>query len=218
MPLAYHEWINQDLQLALWKITESVDELISRLFLNKEEFDTLASFKSVSRKKQWLSYRALIRTLVESDFIFRIHYDEHKKPFLVNPPRSISISHCSSYSAILISKKLDIQHGVDVEPIDPKVLKVLNRFLNNFEEKEWGKTKNLAKAVAYWSMKEALFKANGISGLTLKENISVLPFQMNSKAKIQGIVKSKDYTKYYQLQFRQFNGLIISIAFEQDGL
>ena len=215
MPLAYHEWVNNDLQLAIWHITESVEELCAQLFLNKEEFDTLDSFKSYSRKKQWLSYRALIRRMVETDFIYRIHYDEHKKPYLVNPPRSISISHCSSYSAVLISKNLDIQHGVDIEPVDPKVLKVLNRFLNENEEKEWERDKNLTKATAYWSMKEALYKANGISGLSLKENIVVLPFKMNSKARIQGLVKSNDYTNYYQLHFRQFNGLIVAIAFEE---
>lgn len=215
MPLAYHEWVNNDLQLALWHITESVEDLCTRLFLNKEEYDTLNSFKSESRKKQWLSYRALIRHMVESEVIYRIHYDEHKKPFLVNPPRSISISHCSSYSAVLISKNLDIEHGVDVEPVDPKVLKVLSRFLNENEEKEWKKDKNPTKAVAYWSMKEALYKANGKSGLTLKENISILPFKMNSKAKIQGIVKSNEYTHQYQLYFRQINGLIISIAFKE---
>ncbi len=214
MPLVYHEWINDNLQLALWHITESPEELCAQLFLNKEEFDTLDSFKSKSRKKQWLSYRALIRHMVETDFIFRIHYDEHKKPYLVNPPRSISISHCSSYSAVLISRNLEIQHGVDVEPVDPKILKVLNKFLNVNEEKEWEKDKNMTKAVAYWSMKEALFKANGKKGLTLKENISVLPFDMSSKAKIQGFVKSNDYTNHYQLHFRQFNGLIIAIAFE----
>jgi len=215
MPLAYHEWVNNDLQLAVWHITESTEELVSQLFLNKEEFDTLDSFKSGTRKKQWLSYRALIRQLVESDFIYRIHYDEHKKPFLVNPPRSISISHCSSYSAILISKNLNIQHGVDIEPVDSKILKVLNKFLNENEEKEWQREKHLSKATAYWSMKEALFKANGISGLSLRENVSVLPFNLNSKSKIQGIVRSNDYIHYYQLFFRQFNGLIIAIAFEE---
>lgn len=215
MPLAYHEWINSDLQLAIWHITESVEELCARLFLNKEEFDTLNSFKSQSRKKQWLSYRALIRLLVDTDFIYRIHYDEHKKPYLVNPPRSISISHCSNYSAILISKNLDIQHGVDIEPVDPKVLKVLNKFLNDNEVKEWNRDKNMTKAIAYWSMKEALFKANGKSGLSLKENVVVLPFNFTSKAKIQGLVKSNDYTNFYQLVFRQFNGLIVAIAFEE---
>lgn len=215
MPLAYHEWVNEDLQLALWHINESVEELCAQLFMNKEEYDTLNSFKSENRQKQWLSYRALIRQMVDTDFIYRIHYDEHKKPYLVNPPRSISISHCSSYSAILISKNLDIQHGVDVEPVHPKVLKVLSRFLNKNEEKEWEMDKNPTKAVAYWSMKEALYKANGKSGLTLKENISVLPFKMNSKVKILGIVKSNEYIHHYQLYFRQFNELIISIAFKE---
>lgn len=214
MPLLYHDWVNKGLQLGLWQISESAEELVSLLFLNKEEFDTLESYKSISRRKQWLSYRALIRNMVKTDFIYRIHYDKHKKPFLVNPQRSISVSHCSSYSAVLISDKLDVNHGVDIEPIEAKILRVIDRFLNPSEEKEWEKEKNLSKAVAYWSMKEALFKAYGKSGLTLKENIRIEAFDICTKNSIVGYIKDNNKTTKYYLQFRQFNGLMIAIAFD----
>ena len=215
MPLLYHDWVNKGLQLGLWQISESAEELISLLFLNKEEFDTLESYKSISRRKQWLSYRALIRHMVKTDFIYRIHYDKHKKPFLVNPQRSISVSHCNSYSAVLISDNLDINHGIDVEPIKPKILKVIDRFLNPSEEEEWNKDKNLTKAVAYWSMKEAIFKAYGKSGLTLKESIRIEPFDIYTKESIKGYIDDNNSTTAYYLHFRQFNGLMIAIAFDR---
>lgn len=217
MPLVYHEWINDNLQLGLWHITESVDDLISKLFLNKEEFETLNSFGSDSRRKQWLSYRALIRNLVESDYIYRIFYDDNNKPFLVNPQRSISITHCNTYSAVLISPNMTLAHGLDIEPVHPKILKITDKFLNPVEAAEWGKTGDAEKAVAYWSFKEAIFKAYGKRYVTLKGNIAIEPFNLND-AEMRGFVKLKSKQRAYKLTLRSFDNLTISIAQEDRDL
>ena len=107
MPLVYYNKISNGLELVIWQITETVDELLKYLYLNEEEFAMLNSFKSEKRKKQWMSYRALIRSIVQADFIYRIYYDENNKPYLVNPPRSISVSHTDNYSAVLINENVN---------------------------------------------------------------------------------------------------------------
>ncbi len=211
MPLVYHEWIREDLQMGLWHITESVDELISMLFLNKEEFETLHSFGNDSRRRQWLSYRALIRTLVKADYIYRIYYDENNKPFLVNPQRSISITHCSNYSAVLISPDMHLQHGLDIEAIHPKILKVTEKFLCTEEWNHWNQQARLEHAVAYWTFKEAVYKAYGKKHIQLKENIFIEPFQL-SDPMMKGHIRLRSKSQAYSLQLRRFNDLMISVA------
>lgn len=213
MPLLLHRNINSNVQMGLWQITESIDELVSMLFLNKEEFDQLESFKSDVRRKQWLSYRVLIRNLVKSDFIYRIYYDEYNKPYLVNPQRSISISHCSEFSAVLISDDLNIKHGIDIEPIDKKILRVVSKFLNPYEKLAWDIDKDVTKADAYWSMKEAIFKIYGKSDISLRENIFIKKFELDQSEKTAWIVKNGEIFKF-KVNLDILNGLVVSTAFE----
>lgn len=158
MPLVYHEWIQHDLQIGLWKITESIDELISMLFLNKEEFDTLESFGNDARRKQWLSYRALIRNLVKADYIYRIYYDKNNKPYLVNPQRAISISHCSDYAAVLISEDVNSNYGIDIEPVNSKILKVVEKFMNKESCVNGKRPKTLKKLLHIGLLKKLFLK------------------------------------------------------------
>lgn len=75
-----------------------------------------------------MSYRALIRSIVQADFIYRIYYDENNKPFLVNPPRAISVSHTDGYSAILINENINENRGLDIELISNQALKLKINF------------------------------------------------------------------------------------------
>ena len=109
---------------------------------------------------------------------------------LVNPQRSISISCCSDYSAVLISPDMKIMHGIDIEPIHSKILKVTQKFMNIQEHNEWEKTESVEKAIAYWTFKEAIFKAYGKRYITLRENIHINSFQVEN-AQTNGMIKLK---------------------------
>ncbi|HOK21266.1 MAG TPA: 4'-phosphopantetheinyl transferase superfamily protein [Bacteroidales bacterium] len=173
MPLVYYNKISNGLELGIWHITESVDELLKYLYLNKEEFATLYSFKSEKRKKQWMSYRALIRTLVQTDFIYRIYYDENNKPYLVNPPRSISVSHTDNYSAVLINENVNEIRGLDVERLSEKAFRNKNKFLTD-EEINLLPIDNLYfYSTLFWSAKESVYKKSNIPNIFLKSNIKI---------------------------------------------
>ena len=173
MPLVYYNKISNGLELGIWHITESVDELLIYLYLNKEEFATLYSFKSEKRKKQWMSYRALIRTLVQTDFIYRIYYDENNKPYLVNPPRSISVSHTDNYSAVLINENVNEIRGLDVERLSEKAFRNKNKFLTD-EEINLLPIDNLYfYSTLFWSAKESVYKKSNIPNIFLKSNIKI---------------------------------------------
>jgi len=173
MPLVYYNKISNGLELGIWHITESVDELLKYLYLNKEEFATLYSFKSEKRKKQWMSYRALIRTLVQTDFIYRIYYDENNKPYLVNPTRAISVSHTDNYSAVLINENINEIRGLDVERLSEKAFRNKNKFLTD-EEINLLPIDNLYfYSTLFWSAKESVYKKSNIPNIFLKSNIKI---------------------------------------------
>ncbi|MDN5356414.1 MAG: 4-phosphopantetheinyl transferase [Rikenellaceae bacterium] len=173
MPLVYYNKISNGLELGIWHITESVDELLKYLYLNKEEFATLYSFKSEKRKKQWMSYRALIRTIVQTDFIYRIYYDENNKPYLVNPTRAISVSHTDNYSAVLINENINEIRGLDVERLSEKAFRNKNKFLTD-EEINLLPIDNLYfYSTLFWSAKESVYKKSNIPNIFLKSNIKI---------------------------------------------
>lgn len=173
MPLVYYNKISNGLELGIWHITESVDELFKYLYLNKEEFATLYSFKSEKRKKQWMSYRALIRTIVQTDFIYRIYYDENNKPYLVNPTRAISVSHTDNYSAVLINENVNEIRGLDVERLSEKAFRNKNKFLTD-EEINLLPIDNLYfYSTLFWSAKESVYKKSNIPNIFLKSNIKI---------------------------------------------
>lgn len=186
MPVIFYNKIKEGLELGIWQITESIEELLKYLYLNKEEFDTLESFKSEKRKKQWMSYRALIRSIVQADFIYRIYYDENNKPFLVNPPRAISVSHTDGYSAILINENINENRGLDIELISNQALKLKNKFLTIEEEKLLPKNDIKLYTTLFWSAKESVYKKINIKNIYLKSNINIEKIDKNNQ-----IIKTK---------------------------
>jgi phosphopantetheinyl transferase (holo-ACP synthase) len=173
MPLVYYNKISEGLELGIWNITESIDELFKYLYLNKEEFATLDSFKSEKRKKQWMSYRALIRSIVQSDFIYRIYYDDNNKPYLVNPPRAISVSHTDNYSAVLINENVSEIRGLDIEKISDKALRNKNKFLSDSEINLLLPEDLNFYSTLLWSAKEAVYKKINLPNIFLKSNIKI---------------------------------------------
>jgi phosphopantetheinyl transferase (holo-ACP synthase) len=173
MPLVYYNKISEGLELGIWNITESIDELFKYLYLNKEEFATLDSFKSEKRKKQWMSYRALIRSIVQSDFIYRIYYDDNNKPYLVNPPRAISVSHTDNYSAVLINENVNEIRGLDIEKISDKALRNKNKFLSDSEINLLLPEDLNFYSTLLWSAKEAVYKKINLPNIFLKSNIKI---------------------------------------------
>lgn len=173
MPLILHTELEKGIHLGIWKITESVNELTSQLYLNSEEFKTLYEFKTEHRQKQWLSYRVLIRNLVKIDTIYKIYYTPNGKPYLIHPPRNISVTHSGDLSATLISEDITINPGIDLEKIDPKVMRVRDKFLNPIEQIRASVQPSLLMYTMLWSAKETVYKCYDNPAISLKENIYI---------------------------------------------
>jgi len=178
---------------AIWQISESVEDLRASISLREEEEMLYQSFVAESRKKQWLAYRLLIRTLLKPDD-FPVEYDEHGKPFLAGSDFHISVTHTEDLAAVIISRNARV--GIDIEKIKPRIQKVRDKFLSREELASIGKERELEQLTIAWCAKEALYKLYGVRTLDFRENISLeIPAfaGMTFKAEISFEGKSNDF-------------------------
>lgn len=155
---------------AIWKITESTEELRSAISLREGEEALYRSFVAESRKKQWLAYRILVRDLLKPEE-FPVEYDSSGKPFLAGSDFHISVTHTDDLAAVIISRHAKV--GIDIEKIRPRIEKVRDKFLSEEESSMIGKERALEQLTLAWCAKEALYKLYGRRNLDFRENIRI---------------------------------------------
>lgn len=80
----------------------------------------------------------------------------------------ISLSHCRTGACIAISE--DVKNfGIDIEEESEKLQRVKEKFINEAESKFI----NDEQLLLAWTIKEAVYKAAGVSGLSLREDIKI---------------------------------------------
>jgi 4'-phosphopantetheinyl transferase EntD len=215
MPLLIHTELEPGIQLGIWEISESIEELVSQLYLNQQEFETLEEFRTEHRKKQWLSYRVLIRNLVRIDTIYKIYYTSTGKPYLVHPPRNISITHSGNFSATLISENIKINPGIDIEKIDKKVMRVRSKYLNPVEQIRASVNPSPETYTMFWSAKETVYKCYDNPQISLKDHIhihSLRQYHGYWLIKIRVILPHQ--TKDFLVRCERFNDYILSYTYD----
>jgi 4'-phosphopantetheinyl transferase len=170
MPELLRKIIDDHTLYAIWKISESVEELRSAINLRESEEHLYNTFVAESRQKQWLAYRILIRELLKPDEI-PVEYDVSGKPYLAGSDFHISVTHTDDLAAVIIS--LHGRVGIDIEKIRPRIEKVRDKFISLEEDRLIGKDRELEQLTLAWCAKEALYKLFGIRNLDFRENMLV---------------------------------------------
>lgn len=163
-------------RLAVWKIEE------------EESFFTSAIRSSIpdlplpGKRLQFLASRYLFHILGKDDS--RVIKNEQGCPIDREGEWNCSISHCSSFAALIISYTHHV--GVDIEPIRDKVKVVAPRFLlpGEFD------SASVEQLMIYWSAKESLYKLSGIQGLDLRNHIHVESFIPEQKGELVGYINA----------------------------
>jgi 4'-phosphopantetheinyl transferase len=166
----FRKIIDEHSRYAVWKISESVEELRSAIRLREGEETLYRSFVAESRKKQWLAYRLLIREMLKPDE-FPVEYDASGKPFLAGSDCHISVTHTDDLAAVIIGRHAKV--GIDIEKIRPRIEKVRDKFINTEESLLIGKERELEQLTLAWCAKEALYKMYGLRNLDFRENMNV---------------------------------------------
>jgi 4'-phosphopantetheinyl transferase len=160
--------IGEDSFYAVWKITESTEELLSMISLRDDEVELYGSFVAEVRKKQWLAYRILVRNLLKPAE-FPVEYDQFGKPFLAGSDYHISVTHTEDLAGVIISKRG--KTGIDLEMIKPRIAKVKEKFMNTGELVQIRQGRELEQMTLVWCAKEALYKFYGKRQLDFRDHI-----------------------------------------------
>ncbi|RTY93986.1 4'-phosphopantetheinyl transferase superfamily protein [Flavobacterium sp. GT3R68] len=176
MPL--HKIINvsDSIQVFVWKITESYEELCNEVELNERNIIRLGGMRSELQKRAFLSVRKLLHHIGYSDF--DVNYDEFGKP-LLKDGKHISITHSHEFSAIILS---DVNIGIDMEMQREKIIRIADKFIDcefNFLDSE--NENYIRKLTVLWGAKEAIFKVRNEAGISFKDHIKMDPFSMEDK-------------------------------------
>lgn len=211
MALILDREIDSQIRLGLWRIDEETENLKKKAELDPGEEDQYASFKSEIRKKQWLSYRILLKKMI-SPHPASIEYDAFGKPYLKNSDLYLSISHSGDYSAVIVSKAGPV--GIDVERLKDRIFRIKDRFLSAEEAKHIGETHSLEKLYIVWGAKEALYKIHGRPEVEFQRHISVESFDYlcSGKGQCMAWMKTPEGKERYSIFYEQISGYMLVYA------
>ncbi|KAF2340032.1 4'-phosphopantetheinyl transferase family protein [Flavobacterium tistrianum] len=215
MPLFQTIQFNETTKILIWEITESFDELYSRVTLKEKTQRRLDGMKSQMHQRAFLSVRMLIQEMGFTDK--DLHYDEFGKPYF-DCDNHISITHSYHFAAIIISKE---KVGIDMELQREKIQKIADKF-TDYECKylEPNSKEYIKKLTVIWGAKEAIFKIRNEKGISFKDHINVDNFSLDktqTQASLHFDNLIKDFDVHYQeIKSDNFEGTFTLVyAFEK---
>ena len=196
-------------KILLWKIEEEFDDLFDAVVLTDTNMIRLFAMKSKQHQLGFMSVRRLLQEAGYSDH--DLYYDEFGKPHLKDE-KHISISHSHEFSAIIIT---DENTGIDLELRRPKVALLADKFCE-FELKYLNPeiTEDyISRLTVIWGIKEAIFKIRNEQGISFKEHIKVLNFEMADN-ECRAWLHFGDIAKDYNVYFEEIANYTLVYAFE----
>lgn len=207
MALAFTQQLDTDTEFALWKIEEDADALYPQLQLNDEEKAYVEKLSNGKRHLHWLSTRVLLRQMLHTDNYINCKVDAHGKPYLVDIPYHISLSHSFDYAAVMISKTRPV--GIDIEQIKEKVERIATKFLNPDELAFIDPAHRIPHLYACWSAKEAIYKCYGLKEVSFLDHIRLHPFPFTHQGSLQATLAKGSTHISYQVNYMQFEDYMV---------
>jgi len=183
--------------LGIWKIAEDYDTLYSTLNLDDNQLLRLESFKSLNRKIEWMSVRALLNSLIHRET--RILYNGDHKPYLEDRSYNISISHSKDLTAILLSRNCRV--GIDLEHMTPRISSIAQKFINERESVSDDPDLRTYHLYVHWCAKEALFKICNKKNLNFRDSFTIEPFDLREEGIVRGVVRGPDIQEDFILNY-----------------
>ena len=183
----------------MWEITEDFDTLYGMVNLVAVEKAKLDSFRNISRKIEWLSVRALVKTMLGKDT--RILYNAENKPFVRGNTLNISITHSNNLTAVIIAK--DKRVGIDLEFMSGKISKVANKFINNRENIISDPELSKFHLYLHWCAKETLYKICDKQDINFRDGITIAPFSPDEHGYMKGQVINGSGTESFEMEYLQ---------------
>lgn len=211
MPEIFRKNIDRDSMFAVWKISETAENLLKMIDLGKAERELFDTFMVESRKKQWLAYRILIRSMLEPEN-YPVEYDPSGKPFLAGSRYHISVTHSGDLAAVIISSSGLV--GIDIEKVRPRIFNVREKYLSESELSNAGLPDYCTWLTVAWCAKEALYKLHGKKGLDFRSNIHLDIPGGESFSKFRGEIRQGGDHRAYLLNCEQLGDYVLVYTVE----
>ncbi len=210
MPLLKTIFHDHSTEILVWKITETLEQLLLEVVLNEKSKARLVGMKSVAHQCGFLSVRKLLQEKGYTDH--DLYYDEFGKPHL-NDGRHISISHSHEFSTIILSDK---NCGIDLEMQRQKIITIAHKFAaHEFEFlKDLSEKNYIRQLTVIWGAKEAVFKIRNEAGISFKDHIHVAPFNIEMKQSV-ALLKFGSLNLNYKIFFEEVEHFTLVYAFQQ---
>ena len=207
MPLISRFFTTENIEVFVWKITESHQFLLETNPLKEVSKVRLQNMKSVEHQKGFLSVRCLLNEAGYSDY--DLYYSEDGKPHLIDG-KCITISHSHHFSVIAISSN---PVGIDLELRRDLIKKLGPKFcISEYDFLEINASDYIRQLTVIWGAKEAVFKIENKVGISFKDHIFVQNFQMNhQKAKVK--LDFENETKFFDMNFYEIEDYTLVVVF-----
>ena len=198
MPLFKTIHCSDTTKILIWEITETLEELLSKVVLKEKTQKRLDGMKSQLHQRAFLSVRMLIQEMGFTDK--DLHYDEFGKPYF-DCHNYISITHSYHFAAIIISHETV---GIDMELQREKIRKIADKFVDTeFEYLNPNIAEEyIKKLTVIWGAKEAIFKIRNEKGISFKDHIRVGDFSLD-KRQTQASLHFDDLIKDFNVHYEE---------------
>jgi 4'-phosphopantetheinyl transferase len=198
-------FLNEYSILGVWKIEEELDSLFKSVVLDTDEKKRYKSFRSNSRKLEFLSVRALLFELLGKET--RIVYNKNNKPFLKDGSHFISISHSHKLTAILLSTNEKV--GIDLEYMNINISAFAFKFMNRKEKVNKDPENRKYHLYVHWCAKEALYKICDKEGISIRNNITIEPFKLMQSGELKGKVHTEKIKESFDHFYTRYDNYAI---------
>lgn len=210
MSLYLKKEIDENSILGIWKIEESFEDLLEKLFefgveANSHDILSLKNFSNKKRKIEWLCTRVLVNTLMNKNTI--IEHNQYGKPYIPQSNQTISISHSHDYVAVVMTEKKEA--GIDIEILSDKIARLALKFMNIKETEGIEQTNKILHMYLHWCAKETLYKIYSRKELNFVENLYIHPFSVAESGTCRGRISIKDFCNEYDLHYFTFSNYVI---------
>lgn len=199
-------------QLAIWRIDETKDQLLSMLD-RKDWLNNFMNIRSESRILEILAVRVLIKELLGEEK--KIEYLPSGRPVLADQSYYIGISHTRKYVSVVLNSNYSV--ALDMEHISDRVRRVRSRLVSDAEYID--EQQDLIHLLLHWSTKEAIFKYIDMEAVDFRKHLRVDHFTPQSFGNFTARESRTDNVHQFQVYYWLMEDFVlVYILSEQDYL
>lgn len=202
MALYFKKELDNEAILAVWKVTETEDELRSLGSIPSDEMEEISFIANEDMRRQRLAVRALLNSVFDEK-VYLSHHD-NGKPYLENMAMNISITHTKKYVAIICHEEEDV--GIDIESLDRDFSAVEKKALSEDEIDDLDDDRRNEQLAIYWCAKEAIFKRVSAYNVNFAEQIEVERFRPKGEGELDAtFIHKNGYEDEFELSYMTFD-------------